>query len=415
MVWIYCFCVAKGMTRYMSKVMVIAGGAWQAPIIEKIKKMGHTVLCTNLYADTEGMLLADEKAVANVLDKDKNLEIAKSFNPEIIITDQSDIAVPTVAYVSEELGLPGIGTEKAQLFTNKYLMREFEKANGFIHPNYMLCECYEDAQKFLLENKKAIIKPLNSQSSRGVFVVQTEKDFKKEFEESLKYTNGFNNIIIEEYVEGTEFTVDGIKLGEEYQVLAISEKKHYEYNKSVANQLLFSNNNSKFNYDKLRRVNEALVKAMDLPFGLTHAEYKYRDGNFYLIEIAARGGGTLISSHIVPIMSGIDSNELLVRYMLGEKVNIPSKDENDRWAILKFLDIPSGKVKKINGLEKIKTNRNVVKMHLNFTEGSIIEKATDDSKRVGFYIAYAESQQDLIELMENIETTLDIEMEKINE
>ena len=58
----------------------------------------------------------------------------------------------------------------------------------------------------------------------------------------------------------------------------------------------------------VRRYNKEMVCKMGLPFGLTHAEYKYMNGEFYLIEIGARGGGTKISSDIVPYMSGVDSN-----------------------------------------------------------------------------------------------------------
>ena len=90
----------------------------------------------------------------------------------------------------------------------------------------------------------------------------------------------------------------------------------------MAKELFFSNQNVKFDYEKLRKTNQELVLAMGMPFGLTHAEYKYMDGQYYLIEIAARGGGTKISSNIVPLMSGVDSNEALLRMALGESVQV---------------------------------------------------------------------------------------------
>ena len=64
---------------------------------------------------------------------------------------------------------------------------------------------------------------------------------------------------------------------------------------------MFSHTNKKYDYEKLARLNSDMVETMGLPFGITHAEYKYYNGEFYLIEIAARGGGTRISSDIVPI------------------------------------------------------------------------------------------------------------------
>ena len=89
--------------------MVIAGGAWQCPIVKSAKKMGHFVICSNLYEDSPAFQFADVGIVADVLDKDKNLEIAREYRPDAVLTEQSDIAVPTVAYIAEQLGLKGIG------------------------------------------------------------------------------------------------------------------------------------------------------------------------------------------------------------------------------------------------------------------------------------------------------------------
>ena len=57
-------------------VMVIAGGTWQVPLIKKVKAMGYKVLNSNLYEDSPGFAFSDYTAVADVKDKEKNLEIA---------------------------------------------------------------------------------------------------------------------------------------------------------------------------------------------------------------------------------------------------------------------------------------------------------------------------------------------------
>lgn len=133
----------------MSRIMVIAGGDWQCPIVQTAKKMGHEVICSNLYENSPAFQYADWGEVANVLDKEKNLEIAKKYRPDAVLTDQSDIAVPTVAYVAERMGLKGIGEDMARLFTNKSLMRDFCKNNGFPYPKYKLCYSCEEAVEFL--------------------------------------------------------------------------------------------------------------------------------------------------------------------------------------------------------------------------------------------------------------------------
>ena len=110
------------------------------------------------------------------------------------------------------------------------------------------------------------------------------------FDDCVQYSNAENAILIEEFIDGTEFTVDGVMTSSEYVVTAISQKEHYGYNPNVAKKLIFTNQNEAYDYDRLRKENMDMIAAMGLSFGLTHTEYKYRDGKFYLIETAARGG-----------------------------------------------------------------------------------------------------------------------------
>lgn len=390
------------------KIMIIAGGDWQSPLVKKAKAMGHYVICSNLYEDSPAFPYADACEVANVLDKEKNLEIARKYMPDAVITDQSDIAVPTVAYLNHQLGLRGIGEEKAALFTDKSLQRQFCKEHGFASPDFRVCHQVEEAAEFLQQHKKIIIKPLDSQSSRGVYTVENREELERYFQDTLSYSNREKAILAEEYVDGVEFTVDGIKCEDRYQVLAISEKQHYPENMNVARELFFGNTNTKFDYDQLRQVNTRMVMAMGLPFGVTHAEYKYMNGQYYLIEIAARGGGTKISSDIVPIMSGIDSNEALIRMALGEQVDLPEADRSEIYASLKFLGFRPGRVKKIEGIEKICKMPGVVDLGLNFREGEEIQPMRDDRSRQGYYIAWAKGEQALRELQQKVEENLQI-------
>lgn len=378
----------------MARVMVIAGGTWQCPIVKLAKSKGHYVICSNLYEDSPAFQYADIGVVANVLDKEKNLEIAKKYKPDVVLTEQTDIAVSTVAYLAEQLGIKGIGGKIAARFTNKYLMRKFTDEAGFASPRYALCHTVGEAGEFLRETGRSIMKPLDSQSSRGVHIVDSLEQINAYFEDCIQYSNSEEAIIMEEYINGIEFTVDGLKTEDTYYVTAISEKEHYDYNASVASRLFFSQSNERFDYDELRKVNTAMVEAMELPFGITHAEYKYKDGRFYLIEIAARGGGTRISSDIVPLMSGINSNEIYLEILLGNKVKIiPAKKHE--CAVLGFFDFKPGKVVEIAGLEEALKIPSVVDIGLEAAVGDDLGQAQDDRSRCGYYLIYADSKKEL--------------------
>lgn len=396
----------------MKKIMIIAGGQWQVPLVKKAKEMGLYVINTNPFKDSPAFKYADAHEISDVLDIDKNLEIAEKYLPEAIVTDQSDIAVPTVAYISEKLGLKGIGVEKAKLFTNKYLMRDFCKNNDYPTPDYMLCETSEQALDFFKKYKKIIIKPLDSQSSRGVFTIETEDELKKLFEETRNFSNSEKMVLAEEFIEGTEFTVDGIIADKKHSSLAISQKKHYKEFPNVASELYFTQTNLEFDYDILKKQHNSMIEDMGLPYGLTHAEYIFSNGKFYLVEVAARGGGTNISGIIVKYMSGIDNMELLLRLALGEDVSAKEIEYNiqsNKYCILKFFDFPTGKVKKIDGEDFLKNNSNILDYRLNFKVGDVLHSPVDDSKRVGHYIACAESEKELQLLINEVNNKVRVE------
>lgn len=398
----------------MSRIMVIAGGTWQVPLIKKAKSLGFEVVNSNLYDDSIGFEYADFGEVADVKDKVANLEIAKKYRIDGVVTDQSDIAVPTVAYVASQLQLPTIGEDKAILFTDKFKMREFCRTQGFPYPEYRLCQSASEIIEFFDKIGKIIIKPIDAQSSRGVYVIENVDNIDKLFEDARQYSRDGKSVIAERFIQGTEFTIDGIVTKKGHLSLAISQKDHFSYNESIASELFFSNKNTLYDYDLLRETNNALIDAAGLPFGITHAEYKFEDGKFYLIEMAARGGGTKIASDIVPLMSGVDNYAYLLACVAGntyeDEVEVDSSLIN-RCAVLKFMDIDSKglPVKAIHGVEQIKQNPKVIDFGLEFGVGDVVGQADDDRSRVGYYIAYEESEQKLRDLMEYIEKTLKID------
>ena len=183
----------------MKKIMVIAGGDWQIELIKKAKKMGCEVLCSNLYEDSPAFPYADICKVANVLDKEKNLEFAKEYKPDAVLSDQSDIAIPTVAYINKALGLRGISTELADIFTDKSLMRQWCKIHNIDIPDFRKCKTIAEVEQMLEKHGKIIIKPIDSQSARGVFTITDKDSLKELFPITMSFTNRRKEIMAEEY------------------------------------------------------------------------------------------------------------------------------------------------------------------------------------------------------------------------
>jgi biotin carboxylase len=392
------------------KILIIGGGQWQVPIVRKAKEMGLVVICTNLYENSPAFKFADYSYVIDVLDKNKNLKIAKKYNIDAVITDQSDIAVNTVAYINETLGLNGLDIDTANIFTNKFRMRGELKAKGLHHPKYRLCKTLDDVVEFYkYVGANIILKPLDNQSSRGVEVISNIEDIGKSFESTMIFSKN-NEIIAEEFIGGIELTVEGFKYkNSDHVSFAVSKKSHFKEAFGVANSLTYLDEFDEFDIDDIKNINNKILNK--LIFGITHVEYKYFNNKFYLIEAAARGGGTKVSSHIVPIVSGYDVNELLIDTAIGKEVKFEKTLYNNQCAILKFFSFEGGVVKKIIGTEIKKINNNILELELEFKVGDFLSKPTDDRGRVGYFIAYSDNVEKLDKTVGDIERHIKVEFE----
>lgn len=391
----------------MKKIMILGGGDNQLPLIKRAKELSLYVVLCDFRNDVPGIALSDIHYQVDTLNPYLLVKVGEKEKVNGIITN-SEPAFISMAKAAKKLALRCMNIECTKLYKNKFLMREFCHQHGFLSPQYKYCTTKEEALDFFNRLKiKCVIKPLDNSASRGVFSVNNENDIIDHFDECLGASSAANHaIIIEEYVAGTEFTIDGLMTPKGHRCLAISEKKHYAYNENVAYQLLFDNHNKGFDYAELRRVNDQLVDLTEMPFGLTHAEYKFSNGKFYLIEIQARGGGNFIATEIVPFISGIDSYTEQIKWSVGGSVNVDYDYGRmmSRCAVLHFFDIPgkSGIVKEIRGLDFLNSLDNQMLCHLNFKVGDTIQEAKDDTTRLGWYILKSTNRIDLENKMQMI-------------
>ena len=388
------------------KILILGANENQVPLIKRAKNLGlYTVVC-DYRTDVPGILFADKFYNVNCLNVDDVIEVGQQECVQGIITNSEPLFI-VMSQIAKQLHLKCLDEDTTKLFKDKYIMREFCKKHGIIHPQYRRCFSIVEAIDFFdTINRKCIIKPLDNSASKGVYSINTRDDLYLYFTDCISNSLGVEKaIIIEEYITGTEFTIDGIKTSDGHQCLAISEKKHYAHNENVACQLYFSNENPEYDYSILRQQNDYLVNNTNMAFGLTHAEYKYYDGKYYLIEIQARGGGSFIATDIVPYISGIDPYDKFIEWCVGENVTIPNLYDklSNRCAVLHFFDsdVDQGVVASIEGEDVLKACTK--KYALRFDVGDRIMKAANDGARIGYYIACEEDDATLRNTMKKID------------
>lgn len=394
-------------------VLVVAGGVWQKPLIKYLNKKGHIVTVVDPFLYSDGVKIADKHIQEDVRSVDKIWGKIKDIKYQFITTDQSDISVNTVAILSEKMHLDSNPYSVTNLFVNKYKMRNLAKKINIKIPVYSKIYSVHELTNFISKiGLPIIIKPPDSQSSRGVtkITINNVNLIEIFFIESLRYSNS-EYILAEEFINGIEVTVEGFASGYKHRTFAVSKKKHFRT--TIASTLEYPANIDPIIYKKIEKINDYYVEKSGLKFGITHAEYiiNTKDKEPYLIEIACRGGGTLISSNITNWVSGVNIYDIFYDNLIGITTDVKSLKILKRNALLQFFEFKEGEVKNIIGIEEARKIKGVIKLELAFRIGDTLRNAEDDRSRHGFIIIFATTKQQLNNILNKVLNIIEIKYE----
>jgi hypothetical protein len=194
--------------------------------------------------------------------------------------------------------------------------------------------------------------------------------------------------LVEEYIDGIQFTVDGYAFRDiGCKSLAIGEKVMLSNDIQVAMGISYPASLPNRIYNELATMNESVNKKLGYSFGMTHTEYMLRDGHFYLIESANRGGGCMTSEIIVPAVSSIDLVQQYINDCCDADMDISKCRITQCPVTLKFFSLRPGRYKAIENWELITNSPSCLYSRLNIGHGEKISEITNDSNRHGFIIA----------------------------
>ena len=292
------------------KLLVLAAGILQVPVIKKAKDMGIYVIAADGDATAVGLQYADKAVVVNITSEEDVLRVAREERIDGVIHPCSEVSMNVMGRINEELGLSGITKLQAIRATNKHLMREaFESGNAPSPKSF----CFEDANKawkcFCKElPKDGILKPSRNSGSRGIAKIQkglSEVQFVELFNRAKEKSRD-KSVMLEQFVEGPEFSVEIIAWNGEVNVLTVTDKKTTEAPYFVE---LGHNQPScfpQYTVDSIKDAAVAGVKALGVMNCACHAEVKVQNGEAYIMEIGARLGGDFISTELTHLSTGVD-------------------------------------------------------------------------------------------------------------
>jgi len=384
-----------------SRILVVGGGTNQSTLAKKAQRRGAVVIVTDSNENPPSKLMADYFYQIDTTDKIETLRIAKHHKITAVVTDQSDAAVPTVAFVAAEMNLPGIGSQTAEVFTNKFVMREIlsRSASPYLPSCFRRFTNKSDAINFLQRSgghfDRFVVKPIDSQGSRGVSRLSNstaDQEIERAFTESRSGT-----VLLEEFVNGDEFSVDSVIVNGKVTSLAIGRKEHFVNNECLDQRIVFLGSFLNDFRESLVRANQDVLADLGLVTGLAHAEFIMSNKRILLVEVSARGGGAGIASSVVPHISNFDTTDFLLDFATGiQPLQVKTLISESRCAILHFFKPTLGVLTRAEvSLQARQLSREV---YLNMGVGSVIADPRDSRSRIGHFIVAGETYREALDL-----------------
>ena len=422
-----------GVKNKRKKMMILGASALQVPAIKKAKELGYEIILVDYDKNAVGFALADVKLVVSTLDQEEVYRQALIYKPDVVITSTSDGPVRTAAYVNEKLGKrPDLSYENSLCATIKSNMRDRLKQCGVPIPAYYAVtdfEGFSDAVDRL--DGRCIVKPADNAGSRGVVLLaggrvecgkqehgayEDEKcaesdDWKRQIYEYSKGNSRNGTVMVEEYMQGPEVSVEIMVVDGEPHILMITDKYITPPPYFVELAHCEPSRLSAEIQARIREVASQAVSAVGIENAPAHVEVKVTEEGPKIVELAARLGGDFITSALVPLSTGIDMVGASVLLATGKRPDLtPTRKQGAAIHFIHAREEQRGVLEKINVPEALYGAEGVEEIVLYKKTGEVVEGTRSSNDRLGHVITVGDTPEEAMERGERILAQIGVEI-----
>ncbi len=402
----------------MKTVLFVGAGRHQRRAIEHARGRGLRVAAVDRNPLAPGLPAADVAEVVDFTDVEAVTEAARQHRVDGVLTVSADRAVPVVAAVAEELGLPGIGTETAHRMTHKLAMRSALAEAGLPQPTFAAVRSERDMANALhAVGLPAVLKPVDSGGQRAVFRLETPHDLERNLAEALA-ESPTHEAVIETFVDGVELNGIVIARDGEATLVTLSDRLRppgigfgvgwiHVYPPSIDGTEL----------GRAEGIAVESVLALGLRDGIAFPQLiAPPDGHVVVVEVAARIPGGQMAD-LVRHATGVDLVEIALRQALGQ--GVPDELALPRFSrplAIRFFTaqpgpLPTGRVVEIGSLDPVLAAEGVVQAETYLEVGETIRPVRRDGDRRGYVIAVGDSPGEALQRAEHAAGLLIVEVE----
>ena len=377
------------------KALILAGSCPQIVLMSQLKERGiYTILADN-NPNAVARPYADEFVKVNILDFEAVKQVAIEKQADFLITVCADQVLLTVAKVSEDLGLPCyIDYETACLVSDKGHMKDvFKKWNIPSSKHVFMDEL--DLNKITDMSYPLVVKPVDAYSSKGVRRCNNMEELRIFFAEASNISRS-GVVIVEEYVEGAELTVDFEIVDGKAIFLSASntEKVNYQ-DRFLAFRTRHPASVSPDTIERIKIIGQKIADAFQLKNCPMLIQLLTDDHKESVLEFSARTGGGA-KYLLIKMMTGFDPITAVIDLTLGSKPQVVELKAESKLLTNEFLYAYPGVFDRLEGFEELKQEGILAEYWQFKWKGAEIINATTSSDRVASITIKADSYEELV-------------------
>lgn len=380
----------------MKKIMILAGGNDQAALIQEIRRKFDEVqvILIDFAKNVVASKYADKHIVESTMDLPKVKQIAQQEKVDYIMTACGDQPLLTMAIVSNELGLPCyMSKEQVLTLTNKMYMKDLMIKNDI--PT-SLHKTFRSSDLLNIEGLTypLVVKPVDSNGSKGVRKVTNEEELNEYAQQAFKYSLS-DTIIVEEFNEGVEISSDYYIVGDTVTNLMHSQLNKWspDSNTAVIFQSVIPPNLSPLVRKKLDEIAIKIAKGYNISNSPLLMQTIVNGEDVKVLEFSARiGGGAKYQT--IEKVTGFNVLKANLESMLGEQPNVSLKPIKKYYSRC-HLYLTGGVFEALEGIERLKEEGIIEECIITKPFGVVVNPPKSSSDRVASILLVADSRDEL--------------------
>ena len=377
------------------KALILAGSCPQIVLMNQLKERGiYTILADN-NVNAIARPYADEFVKVDILNMEAVKRIAVEKQVDFLIAVCADQVILTVSKVSEELGLPCyIDYATTCKVSDKGYMKDIFRQYGIPSSRHAFMSEL-DEEKLAGMQYPLVVKPVDAYSSKGVRKCSNEEELRTFFAEAAEISRS-GVVIVEEYVEGAEITIDFQIVDGKAILLSASntEKVNYQ-DRFLAFRTRFPAAISPETLERIRVIGQKIADAFGLKNSPMLVQLLTDDKKESVLEFSARTGGGA-KYLLVRKASGFDPIKGVIDLTLGEKPEVGEIRSESKFITNEFLYAWPGVFDHLEGFEELK-KEGIITEYLQFKwKGAEIFRAVSSSDRVASFTIQADTYEEMV-------------------